>query len=126
MSSEAANQQIIRLEAARRGICLWRNNVGACMTDEGRQIRFGLGNDSAKLNRVFKSSDLIGITPVTITQEMVGSVIGQFVAIEVKADRWKPSENDKRYVAQRNFGREVIKQGGYFTFAQKPEHVWTL
>lgn len=124
MDSEAHIQQQIRLEAARRGDALLRNNVGACRDAKGRLIRFGLGNDSAKLNRTFKSSDLIGIRRLLITDNMVGMVIGQFAAIEVKSSQWVPRESDERYVAQRNFGEWVIQHGGHFTFAQSVEDVW--
>src|SRR5512138_3529682 len=63
--SEASVQAAVRLEAARRGIRLWRNNTGAAQDETGRVIRYGLANDSPAVSRVCKSSDLIGITPVT-------------------------------------------------------------
>jgi hypothetical protein len=126
MSNEANNQAIIRLEAARRGTPLLRNNVGACYDETGRLIRFGLGHDSAKTSRVFKSSDLIGIEPVIITQDMVGTVIGRFMAVEVKASNWTPRENDQRYTAQAAFGQWVIDHGGRFYFAKSIEDVWGL
>ena len=55
------SEKRIRLEAAKQGILLWRNNVGAVKTSDGRMIRFGLANDSHKMNQHIKSSDLIGI-----------------------------------------------------------------
>jgi hypothetical protein len=124
MISEAAVQQQIRLEAARRNTPLLRNNNGAAVDSTGRHIRFGLGNDSAKLNKTFKSSDLIGIHPVTITPEMVGQTIGVFFAVEVKAPGWKFRESDERAVAQRNFGDWVARHGGIFRFATDPSEVW--
>lgn len=108
----------MRLAAAAAGIPLLRNNVGACRDKTGRLIRFGLGNDSSQLNRVFKSSDLIGIRPVMITEDMVGQVIGQFVAIECKREDFKARESDDRFTAQRNFGEWVIRHGGWFEFCQ--------
>lgn len=124
MTTEANIQQMIRLESARRGTPLLRNNVGACFDDTGRLIRYGLGHDSAKTNRVFKSSDLIGITPVIITGDMVGRTVGQFMAVECKASGFIGRESDKRYVAQRAFGVWVTSLGGRFTFAQSVEDVW--
>jgi hypothetical protein len=124
MSSEAATQQLIRLEAARRGTPLLRNNSGACMDSTGRMIRYGLGNDSNKINEVFKSSDLIGICPVVITPDMVGRTLGVFLAVEVKAPGWEFSPGDDRAVAQKNFGDWVMNHGGLFRFATKPEDVW--
>lgn len=121
MMSEAAIQQQIRLEAARRGTPLLRNNNGACLDDTGRMVRFGLGNDSAKISRAFKSSDLIGIWPVVVTPEMVGRTLGVFMAVEVKRPG---APKDDRYRAQENFGRWVEQHGGFFRFATRIEDVW--
>ena len=119
-------QQAIRLEAGRRGTPLLRNNSGASFDKNGRLIRYGLGNDSDKINAVFKSSDLIGIYPVTITPEMVGRTVGVFFAVEVKAPGWKFRDSDKRVVAQKNFGDWVTRHGGLFRFATDVREVWPL
>ena len=73
---------------------------------------------------MFKSSDLIGIKPILITQEMVGRVIGQFMAVECKPTSFVARESDKRYVAQRNFIEWVNKHGGTGMFAQDVSDVW--
>jgi len=122
--SELAQQQLIRLEAARRGVMLWRNNSGASFDDKGRLIRYGLGHDSAKTIEVMKSSDLIGIWPQLVTEDMVGQVIGRFVAVEVKRQGWHPTPGDKRAQAQQNFGDIVLRHGGWFQFATSPDDVW--
>ena len=93
-TSEAGASQRITLEAAKEGTLLMRNNVGAMQDDTGRVVRFGLANVSKTMNKKVKSSDLIGITPVTITMEMVGYKLGVFTAIEVKAPGWTWSGND--------------------------------
>ena len=113
--SEAAVQQLVRLEASRLGMRLFRNNVGACKDDTGRVIRYGLCNDSAQMNKAVKSSDLIGIRPVIITPDMMGHTIGQFVAREVKRPGWSYRGTD-REVAQQAFGQLVLKLGGDFKF----------
>lgn len=113
--SEAAVQQLVRLEASRLGMRLFRNNVGACKDDTGRVIRYGLCNDSAQMNKAVKSSDLIGIRPVIITPDMVGHTIGQFVAREVKRPGWSYRGTD-REVAQQAFGQLVLRLGGDFKF----------
>lgn len=87
-------------------------------------IRYGLGNDSAKLNKSFKSSDLIGIWPVTVTPEMVGQTLGVFFAVEVKAPGWKFRQSDKRAVAQQNFLTWVSRHGGVAMFATKETEIW--
>jgi len=113
--SEAAVQQLVRLEASRLGMRLFRNNVGACKDETGRVIRYGLCNDSAQMNKTVKSSDLIGIRPVIITPDMMGHTIGQFVAREVKRPGWSYRGTD-REVAQQAFGQLILKLGGDFKF----------
>lgn len=114
--SEAAVQQRIRLEASSKGCRVWRNNVGACVDDRGNHVRYGLANDTPAINKVLKSSDLIGIRPVTITPDMVGRCIGQFVAREVKAEGWQYS-GSKREQAQLAFIKLVTGMGGDACFA---------
>lgn len=116
--SESAVQNRIRLEASRKGLRIWRNNVGAMMDDNGNFIRYGLCNDSKQMNTLIKSSDLVGIRPVTITQNHVGQVIGQFVAREVKAANWSYS-GSKREEAQLRFLELVIALGGDAQFANR-------
>ncbi len=114
---ESPVQQRIRLYAAQQYIDLWRNNSGAYQDERGNFIRYGLCNDSAQLNERIKSSDLIGITPIFITPQDVGKIVGVFTAIETKASDWVFRENDKRTVAQKAFHDIVLKNGGYAGFA---------
>lgn len=110
--NEANAQAKIRLEASRKGARLWRNNVGATADSNGNFIRFGLANDSKKINEIIKSSDLIGIKPVNVG----GRIIGQFVAREVKAPGWQYKAT-KREVAQLKFLELVASFGGDAAFA---------
>lgn len=118
---EFAVQNHIRLDAAQLGNYMWRNNVGVLMDKTGRPVRYGLANENPKINKVCKSSDLIGITPVTITADMVGQTIGVFTAVEVKEEGWTLKPSDKRALAQKNFHDIVRKQGGLAGFAQSVE-----
>ena len=117
--SEAAVQARLRVVAARHGASLWRNNNGASeiIEEDGstRFLRYGLGNDSKKLNQVWKSSDLIGITPVTSTQ--AGQVFGVFTAVEVKTPGWVAPKNERER-AQAAFLNTVRGMGGISMFAQ--------
>ncbi len=113
--SETAVQNITRLNATERGCRLWRNNVGATLTADGSFIRYGLANDSKAMNKRIKSSDLIGICPVTITPEMIGQVIGQFVAREVKRGDWQYTATEREQ-AQLKFIELVVSLGGDAAF----------
>lgn len=113
--SEDAIQQQARLDAARSGDRLWRNNVGALKDDRGVPVRFGLMNDSQRVNETLKSGDLIGIKRVTITPQMVGQVIGQFYMRECKEAGWKYSGTD-RELAQLNAINLVNHLGGNAAF----------
>lgn len=88
-TSEAAVQAAVRLEAARKGVRLFRNNVGMLMDATGRPVRYGLANDSKQVNEVLKSSDLVGWRPVLIQPHHVGTVIGQTVLRETKKVGWR-------------------------------------
>lgn len=123
VGSEAAVQSDLRIAGARKGVALWRNNSGALPDATGRFVRFGLGNDSERVNEEFKSSDLIGIWPQIITAPMVGQIIGRFLAVEVKEPGWrKPSS--KREIAQANFLGHVQALGGIGLFAQDVKDVF--
>ena len=93
MKSEAAILNDLRLEASEQGARLWRNNVGATMTNTGSYIRFGLANDSMAVNQAIKSADLIGIKPIIITEEHIGKQLGVFLSREVKKPGWQYTGN---------------------------------
>jgi hypothetical protein len=113
--TEADVQARVRLEACSKGCRLWRNNLGAVHTDDGRFIRYGLANDTKAMNTKIKSSDLIGIRPVEIRVDDIGRVIGQFVAREVKPEDWRYTGTDREQ-AQLNFLNLVLSMGGDAAF----------
>lgn len=83
--------------ASSRGMTLFRNNVGVAVCKDGSVLRYGLANGSG---------DLIGITPVTVTPDMVGMTLGLFTSIEVKADSGVVKAN------QEHWAGTVRKLGG--------------
>jgi hypothetical protein len=116
MSDESAVQLAVRLEYARRGYRLFRNNNGVLKNEAGTPIRFGLANDSAPINAVIKSSDLIGWRPLFITTELLGTIIAQFVSLECKAPGWHLTPGDKRGHAQKKWLDMVAADGGFARF----------
>lgn len=104
MKSEDEVMQLIRLEAPKHGITLWRNNCGAFQDSSGRWIRFGLANESVK--SPLASSDLIGLT-----------LTGKFVAIECKKSGWT-FKGDEREQKQADFLNVIGSRGCPAGFAQ--------
>lgn len=106
----------VRFEANCNNSRLWRNNVGACETSTGSYIRFGLCNDTPKLNQILKSSDLIGLRKRLIEPWMVGSYMGQFLAREIKPEGWTFSGSEYEW-AQLRYLELVTEFGGDACFA---------
>lgn len=94
-------QNSLILHASKVGTTLFCNNVGMYRDERGNVIRFGLCKGS---------SDLIGWTPITITEDMVGSKVAVFTAVEVKLNKcgkYKATESQKLFISA------VLKNGGY-------------
>lgn len=121
-ASEGAVQSRVRLEASRQGIKAFRNNVGVLFDDTGRPVRYGLANDSPAINKVYKSSDLVGIRSVRVTAQMVGHVLGVFWCREVKHEGWRYSGNG-REAAQFAWMMLILAMGGDAGFATNERDV---
>ena len=123
-SNEAQVQQQQRFQAAQAGALLWRNNVGAtpakCQNCNAKQrpVRYGLCNDSPAINSRIKSADLVGLRPVIITSEMVGTTIGQFVSVESKKQNWKFTGKG-REAGQAAWAALILSKGGFATISNK-------
>ena len=81
------NKYLLHFSGA--GAMVWRNNTGKfrSLTDPQRIVAVGQVG----------SADIIGVQPVTITADMVGKVIGQAIAIEVKTPTGKQSQEQKNW-----------------------------
>lgn len=110
-ASESAVSAQVRLEASRKGVLLFRNNVGVLEDRTGRPVRYGLANESSAQNKVIKSADLIGIRPVLIEPRHVGHTIGQFVSREVKEAGWHYTGKG-REPAQMAWASAIVARGG--------------
>lgn len=95
---ESAIQIQVRLALSQAGSVVFRNNVGAYKTLEGRWIRYGVCNPGG--------SDLIGWTSIEVTPDMIGKRVAVFTAAETKTSRGKTTG------AQQNFIDQIVKAGG--------------
>lgn len=116
LTTEGGASNDVRLEWSENGGRLMRNNVGMLKNERGVPVRYGLMNDSKQVNQKCKSSDLIGITPILITPEMVGCTIGQFTAREIKKPGWVFTGSE-RETAQLAFMNLINALGGNACFA---------
>lgn len=121
MITETDVQNAVRLAIQAAGGVAWRNNVGALTDQRGIPVRFGLGNDSAALNRVFKMGDLVGIMPVRgyLSDLAPLTMVGIFCMWECKEPTWKWRATP-REVAQWEAIREVRRFGGRAGFVTGP------
>lgn len=113
--SESRQQSLVRLDAAKHGVWLSRNNVGVLLDARGVPVRYGLANESREQNKAVKSADLIGIRPIVVGPHHVGTVIGQFVSREVKKEGWQ-YQGDAHERAQRAWAEFVLAKGGDAAF----------
>lgn len=104
--TEAELLRRILIRASERGMRLFRNQIGKYLLADGRWLTSGL---------CVGSSDLIGWTPVVVTQEMVGQTLAVFTAIETKA------KGKKATGAQNNFIGAVVHDGGIAKVAYSVE-----
>ena len=123
--TEAATQQQIRLAAPKWGITLWRNNVGVFETPRGVPVRYGLANDSPKVNKRTKSSDSIGFVPMLVGPQHMGRMVALFTAIECKRHDWKWA-GSAREVAQQRFLNIVKAGGGIAGFARNADEFFGI
>lgn len=124
--SEAWAQQQVRFKVAQQGASAWRNNVGATpdkvicefcgAPNKLTPLRYGLANDSQKLNKKIKSSDLILAIPRRITREHVGQTIAQFGSIECKRPGWVYTGKEQE-PGQQNWIALINRIGGFAAFS---------
>jgi hypothetical protein len=95
----------ILLRASERGARLFRQNTGRGWV--GRLIRHMGANDTTVTladarpliaGLCVGSSDIIGWTPVVITQEMVGRTVGVFTAFEAKTQGVATTKEQRSFI----------------------------
>jgi len=97
---ESSTYNAYREAATVLGARLFRNNVGVFMDRRGNKIRVGLYPGSA---------DLIGWRTITITPEMVGTQIAQFLSVEVKI---RGGHTDTKTGTRQECWREAVTRAG--------------
>ena len=115
--SEASLMRRIALKASEHGARLWRNNTAkgwagkSVVITESGQARVMPGDVLVHSARRLHaglcvgSSDLIGLTPVLITEQHIGKTLAVFTAAEVKA-------GTNLTGAQQSFLEMVTRSGG--------------
>lgn len=116
--NEANIMRMIQVKVSTLGTRLFRNNVGIgwvgniVKVSVPGKIQINPGDILLRNPRPLHaglcegSSDLIGWTPVKITQEMVGKSLAVFTAVEVKTETGHASE------VQKNFLETIKSTGG--------------
>lgn len=113
----------ILVAASQKGARLFRVNTGMGWTGDlktigYRKVLVNLRPFHAGL--VKGGSDIIGLTPVVVTPDMVGKTVALFTAIEVKTGSLKPTKEQAAFLAM------VEGLGGLSTVARSVEDVETL
>ena len=131
MNEETSRQNKIRLALSSLGITNWRNNTGVgwagkMIKGSGKMMFVGKEDVIIRNARPLRaglckgSSDIIAIKSVLITPEMVGQVIGQFIAVEVKTPAGRPTKD------QLNFNQQINHKGGIALFARNIEDIESI
>lgn len=119
MQSETPILKTILLKIGSLPYCrLFRNNTGMGWSGQSYQqgsSRVVLNAFPLKAGLCTGSSDLIGITQITITPDMIGKKIGIFTALETKTLKGKASEDQKKFIA-------MVQQFGGISGVVRNEH----
>lgn len=102
----------ILLDLGSQGVWLHKNHIGTGQVKSGAWVKFGFCNPGG--------SDLVGGTPIIITQEMVGKKMLIFTAIEVKQGKGKARDNQKSFI------NAVKSMGGIAGIAKSTEQALNI
>lgn len=125
--SEAKLQSEIQMLVTKNGGRVFRNNVGKAwvgrpnVIKRKQQVIVGAGDVVLYNARPFHaglckgSSDLIGWTPILITEKYLGKTLAIFSGLEIKGPRGRASKE------QINFTNTVIEAGGIAAICKSTE-----
>ena len=108
MTESEIQAAVMRKLGSRPDTRVFRNHCGSVQDRQGRWHTFGLARGSA---------DLIGWQTLTITPDMVGQRIAQFLSVEVKSatGRVRPE--------QEAWARTVNEHGGHAIIVRSVEEI---
>lgn len=124
MNQETKIQNAQMLALSDAGCLVFRNETAGCWV--GKVIHKDAQTITLKDYRMIKaglcegSSDIIGIAPVTITEDMVGQTLGVFLADEVKTPKGRPTKEQLRFI------EAVQNAGGIAGIARSVEEALEL
>jgi len=124
--SESLVQGKVRMAVTAWGGSVYRNNVGAIKDERGIPVRYGLANDTAALNKVVKSSDLIGWKSETWLhpETFKPTKIARFVSLECKHADWPGYNPENPHERAQQRWLELVRAAGgiaAFTTGGLPE-----
>lgn len=100
--NEANRMRSIMLGLSTPGVRLFRQNVGTGWTGDVTRLKDGailIKNPRPLQAGLCKgSSDLIGWRSLTVTPEMVGQKIALFLAVEVKGERGRATDEQRKFI----------------------------
>ena len=96
MSESGEQSRIMLALGGTQNIRIFRNNCGVARFPDGSTVRYGLCPGSA---------DLIGWREITITPEMVGTKVAQFLSVECKAPKGRTTDKQDAWFF-------AVKRGG--------------
>lgn len=109
MSEALVKSQVLLAVGRRPDLMAWNNPTGVARSMDGKRvIRFGVNG----------SGDVLGVLAVTVTRDMVGTVIGQAVSIETKRGK-----DGKQRQSQKDFERAFAAHGGRYILGNSVEQV---
>lgn len=103
--NETKYRNIVQISLSKKGIRLFRNNVGLLYSKDGTPVRVGLAKGSG---------DLIGWKPIVVTQDMVGKKIAVFLSVETKSRKGKVQDEQKDWL-------KIVNESGGIAVISSPD-----
>ena len=124
MPSESNIQSAAQIKASQLGSRMFRNNVAKAWIGQSVMLENGdvLIKNPRRLHAGLckGSSDLIGWTPILITEDLIGQTLSVFTALEIKTETGRVSPEQKTFI------NAVNSSGGIGAVVRDPSELDTL